>query len=267
MGGIIFLISALLMTLIFVPFNMNTAILLICTLGFGAIGFIDDFRKLVLKQSEGLTPKEKMILQFVLAVLVTIMAYINDKESVTTLQLLFTNHIVDISFFGFVILIFIIIGTTNAVNLTDGLDGLSSSVTIICLLFFVICANKLNKPEIAIFSMTLAASLLGFLVFNKYPAKVFMGDTGSLALGGAISAIALLLNVPLILPIAGGIYFIETLSVIIQVVSFKTREKRVFLMAPLHHHYEQKGWHETKIVAVFCVIEIILCVISYLILF
>ena len=108
---------------------------------------------------------------------------------------------------------------------------------------------------------------MGFLYYNKFPAKVFMGDTGSLALGGAISAIALLLNVPLILPIAGGIYFIETLSVIIQVVSFKTRGKRVFLMSPLHHHFEHKGWHEKKIVAVFSLVEVILCVISYLILF
>ena len=164
-------------------------------------------------------------------------------------------------------MIFVIVGTVNSVNLTDGLDGLSSSVTIICLIFFNFVAIKFQRYEIAGFCLALAGALMGFLHYNKFPAKVFMGDTGSLALGGAISAIALLLNVPLILPIAGGIYFIETLSVIIQVVSFKTRGKRVFLMSPLHHHFEHKGWHEKKIVAVFSLVEVILCVISYLILF
>ncbi|MDU2353143.1 MAG: phospho-N-acetylmuramoyl-pentapeptide-transferase [Anaerococcus sp.] len=260
MGGIIFLISALLMTLIFVPFNMNTAILLICTLGFGAIGFIDDFRKLVLKQSEGLTPKEKMILQFVLAILVTIMAYINDKESVTTLQLLFTNHIVDISFFGFVILIFIIIGTTNAVNLTDGLDGLATSVSLpvfICL--FLLATTETTR----LFSIIMFAALLGFLYFNSNPASVFMGDTGSMAIGGAVVAVAIIEKLPIYLIIFGGVYVMETLSVIIQVISYKTRnKKRVFLMTPIHHHFELKGYKEPQIVAAFSIVSTILCLIT-----
>ncbi|MDU1043822.1 phospho-N-acetylmuramoyl-pentapeptide-transferase [Peptoniphilus rhinitidis] len=265
-GGIIFLSSTLITTFLIKNLKVSVFMIIFSTFAFGAVGFIDDYIKVVKKRNLGLRAYQKLILQIIVAVVLIIYQY-NSKNMVTDVYIPFLKDYRSFGIFYIPFIIFVIVGTVNSVNLTDGLDGLSSSVTIICLLFFVICANKLNKPEIAIFSMTLAASLLGFLVFNKYPAKVFMGDTGSLALGGAISAIALLLNVPLILPIAGGIYFIETLSVIIQVVSFKTRGKRVFLMAPLHHHYEQKGWHETKIVAVFCVIEIILCVISYLILF
>ena len=260
MGGIIFLISILLMTLIFVPFNMNTAIVLVCTLGFGAIGFIDDFRKLVLKQSEGLTPKEKMILQFVLAIIVTIMAYVNDKESITTLQLLFTNHIVDVGFFGFVILIFIIIGTTNAVNLTDGLDGLATSVSLpvfICL--FLLATTETTR----LFSIIMFQALLGFLYFNSNPASVFMGDTGSMAIGGAVVAIAIIEKLPIYLIIFGGVYVMETLSVIIQVISYKTRnKKRVFLMTPIHHHFELKGYKEPQIVAAFSIVSTILCLIT-----
>lgn len=260
MGGIIFLISILLMTLIFVPFNMNTAILLVCTLGFGAIGFIDDFRKLVLKQSEGLTPKEKMILQFVLAIIVTIMAYVNDKESITTLQLLFTNHIVDVGFFGFVILIFIIIGTTNAVNLTDGLDGLATSVSLpvfICL--FLLATTETTR----LFSIIIFQALLGFLYFNSNPASIFMGDTGSMAIGGAVVALAIIEKLPIYLIIFGGVYVMETLSVIIQVISYKTRnKKRVFLMTPIHHHFELKGYKEPQIVAAFSIVSTILCLIT-----
>jgi phospho-N-acetylmuramoyl-pentapeptide-transferase len=260
MGGIIFLISILLMTLIFVPFNMNTAIVLVCTLGFGAIGFIDDFRKLVLKQSEGLTPKEKMILQFVLAIIVTIMAYVNDKESITTLQLLFTNHIVDVGFFGFVILIFIIIGTTNAVNLTDGLDGLATSVSLpvfICL--FLLATTETTR----LFSIIMFQALLGFLYFNSNPASIFMGDTGSMAIGGAVVALAIIEKLPIYLIIFGGVYVMETLSVIIQVISYKTRnKKRVFLMTPIHHHFELKGYKEPQIVAAFSIVSTILCLIT-----
>lgn len=260
MGGIIFLISALLMTLIFVPFNMSTAIILLCTLGYGAIGFIDDFRKLVLKQSEGLTPKEKMILQFALAIIITIMAYINDKESVSSLRLLFTNHVINVGFFGFVILVFIIIGTTNAVNLTDGLDGLATSVSLpvfICL--FLLSTNETTR----IFSIIMFACLLGFLYFNSNPASVFMGDTGSMAIGGAVVALAIIEKLPIYLVIFGGVYVIETLSVMIQVTSYKTRnKKRVFLMTPIHHHFELKGYKEPQIVTAFTIASTLLCLIT-----
>lgn len=265
-GGLIFLFSAIITTLLTGNFKVSVFMILFSTLAFGAVGFIDDYIKVVMKRNLGLRAYQKLFLQILTAVILIIYQY-NSKHMGTDLYIPFLKDYRSIGVFYIPFIIFVIVGTVNSVNLTDGLDGLSSSVTIICLLFFNVVAVKFQRYEIAAFSLALAGALIGFLFFNKYPAKVFMGDTGSLALGGAISAIALLLNVPLILPIAGGIYFIETLSVIIQVVSFKTRGKRVFLMSPLHHHFEQKGWHEKKIVAVFSLVELILCIISYLILF
>ncbi|MBS4882228.1 MAG: phospho-N-acetylmuramoyl-pentapeptide-transferase [Peptoniphilus harei] len=265
-GGLIFLFSAIITTLLTGNFKVSVFMILFSTLAFGAVGFIDDYIKVVMKRNLGLRAYQKLFLQILTAVILIIYQY-NSKHMGTDLYIPFLKDYRSIGVFYIPFIIFVIVGTVNSVNLTDGLDGLSSSVTIICLLFFNVVAVKFQRYEIAAFSLVLAGALIGFLFFNKYPAKVFMGDTGSLALGGAISAIALLLNVPLILPIAGGIYFIETLSVIIQVVSFKTRGKRVFLMSPLHHHFEQKGWHEKKIVAVFSLVELILCIISYLILF
>ena len=265
-GGLIFLFSAIITTLLTGNFKVSVFMILFSTLAFGAVGFVDDYIKVVMKRNLGLRAYQKLFLQILTAVILIIYQY-NSKHMGTDLYIPFLKDYRSIGVFYIPFIIFVIVGTVNSVNLTDGLDGLSTSVTIICLLFFNVVAVKFQRYEIAAFSLVLAGALIGFLFFNKYPAKVFMGDTGSLALGGAISAIALLLNVPLILPIAGGIYFIETLSVIIQVVSFKTRGKRVFLMSPLHHHFEQKGWHEKKIVAVFSIVELILCIISYLILF
>lgn len=265
-GGLIFLFSAIITTLLTGNFKVSVFMILFSTLAFGAVGFVDDYIKVVMKRNLGLRANQKLFLQILTAVILIIYQY-NSKHMGTDLYIPFLKDYRSIGVFYIPFIIFVIVGTVNSVNLTDGLDGLSTSVTIICLLFFNVVAVKFQRYEIAAFSLVLAGALIGFLFFNKYPAKVFMGDTGSLALGGAISAIALLLNVPLILPIAGGIYFIETLSVIIQVVSFKTRGKRVFLMSPLHHHFEQKGWHEKKVVAVFSLVELILCILSYLILF
>lgn len=265
-GGLIFLASVIITSLLTANFKLSVLMILFSTLAFGAVGFIDDYIKVVMKRNLGLRAYQKLLLQILVAVILIIYQY-NSKGMGTDLYIPFLKDYRSIGILYIPFVIFVIVGTVNSVNLTDGLDGLSSSVTIICLLFFSIVANKLQRYEIGIFCLALAGALMGFLYYNKYPAKVFMGDTGSLALGGAISSIALLLNVPLILPLAGGIYFIETLSVIIQVVSFKTRGKRVFLMSPLHHHFEHKGWHEKKIVAVFSLVEVILCVISYLILF
>lgn len=265
-GGLIFLASVILTTLITGNLKVSVFMILFSTLAFGTVGFIDDYIKVVKKRNLGLRAYEKLALQILVAVILIIYQY-NSKNMGTDLYIPFLKDYRSIGFLYVPFIIFVIVGTVNSVNLTDGLDGLSTSVTIICLLFFNVVAVKFQRHEIAIFCLALAGALLGFLFYNKYPAKVFMGDTGSLALGGAISAVALLLNVPLILPIAGGIYFIETLSVIIQVISFKTRGKRVFLMSPLHHHFEHKGWHEKKIVAVFSLVELILCIISYLILF
>lgn len=266
MGGIIFLSSLLICTIISRNFTMESLMLIFSTLAFGAVGFVDDYIKVVKKRNLGLTAKQKLILQIITALILVIYQY-NSKNLSTDVILPFSGKSISMGYFYVPFILFVVVGTVNSVNLTDGLDGLSSGVTIILLSFFAIVAHKLGRTSIEIFCIILAGSLIGFLKFNKYPANVFMGDTGSLALGGAVSAIAVLLNLPLILPIAAGIYFIETLSVIIQVVSFKTTGKRVFLMAPLHHHFEQKGWKETKVVALFYTIELILCIISYFILF
>lgn len=265
-GGIIFLTSVILTTLISKNFKLSVIMIIFSTLAFGLVGFIDDYIKVVKKRNLGLRAYQKLALQILVTVILLIYQY-NSSNFQTDLYIPFLKDYYSFGWFYVPFILFVVVGTVNSVNLTDGLDGLSSSVTIIALGFFAICSIKFNRPEIAFFCVALMGALIGFLFFNKYPAKVFMGDTGSLALGGAISAIAVLLNIPLILPIAGGIYFIETLSVIIQVISFKTRGKRVFLMSPLHHHFEHKGWHEKKVVYVFCTVEIILCVISYFILF
>lgn len=260
MGGIIFIIAAFLITLIFVPFDLSTLILLLSTIGFGAIGFVDDFRKLVLKQSEGLKPKEKIILQFSLALIITILTFVYNKESVTMMTIPFSNYRLPVSFLGFPILVFIIVGTTNAVNLTDGLDGLAASVSIPVFLSMFLLASKDTSR---MFSVIMFGVLLGFLFFNSNPASVFMGDTGSMAIGGAVVALAIIESIPIYLVIFGGVYVVETLSVIIQVYSYKHRnKKRVFLMTPIHHHFELKGYKEPKIVTAFTIISVVLCLIT-----
>lgn len=265
-GGLIFIFSILLTTILTANFSLVVAMLVFSLLSFGIVGFIDDYIKVVKKRNLGLTAIQKLLLQIFVTIIVLIYQY-TSKELRTDLYIPFIKKFVSFGIFYIPFIIFVVVGTVNSVNLTDGLDGLSSGVTIIVLLFFAIVSYKIKNYQIGLFCISLIGALIGFLYFNKYPAKVFMGDTGSLALGGVVSIIAVLLNVALILPIAGGIYFIETLSVIIQVISFKTRGKRVFLMSPLHHHFEQKGWKEKKVVGVFIFVQIILCIISYLILF
>lgn len=260
MGGVIFIIAAFLITLIFVPFDLSTLILLLSTIGFGAIGFVDDFRKLVLKQSEGLKPKEKIVLQFSLATIITILTFVYNKESVTMMTIPFSNYQLPVSFLGFPILIFIIVGTTNAVNLTDGLDGLAASVSIPVFLSLFLLSSKDTSR---MFSVIMFGVLLGFLFFNSNPASVFMGDTGSMAIGGAVVALAIIERIPIYLVIFGGVYVVETLSVIIQVYSYKHRnKKRLFLMTPIHHHFELKGYKEPKIVTAFTIVSVVLCLIT-----
>ena len=262
MGGIIFILVALVMSIIFLPKNLETFILIIAMLGYGAIGFIDDFRKLILHQSEGLNPKQKLVLQIILAGLITILAFINDKESITKLLIPFTNYYLPVSIIGIPLMVFIIVGTTNATNLTDGLDGLLVSVSIpVFITLAIIAKTGTNK----IFSIIMLGAILGFLIYNSNPASVFMGDTGSMAIGGAIVALAINLKIPIYLVIFGGVYVMETLSVIIQVTYFKkTGGKRFFKMAPIHHHFELCGWSETRVVGVFSIITAILCLIAYL---
>lgn len=260
MGGIIFMIATLILSLVFLDFNLQNAILIISMLGFGAIGFIDDFRKLVLKQSEGLSPKGKLVLQFALAVIITVMAFINDKESIELFRIPFTNFDLKLGILGIPLMIFIIVGTTNATNLTDGLDGLLASVSVPVFITLAIIGKGTDNE---LFSYIMMGTLLGFLFFNSNPASVFMGDTGSMAIGGAVVALSIVLRIPIYLIIFGGIYVMETLSVIIQVLSYRHRnKKRVFLMTPIHHHFELKGYKEAKIVVSFTVVSVILCMIT-----
>ena len=260
MGGVIFIIVALVMSVLMLPRNLETLILIVSMVGFGAIGFIDDFRKLVLHQSEGLNPRQKLVLQFILAGVITILAYFNDKDSITRLLIPFTDYYLPVSVLGLPIMIFIIVGTTNATNLTDGLDGLLVSVSIPVFVSLAIIAKTGTNQ---LFSVIMLGAILGFLIYNSNPASVFMGDTGSMAIGGAVVALAINLKIPIYLVIFGGVYVMETLSVIIQVISYRYRnKKRVFLMTPIHHHFELKGYKEQKIVVGFMVLSTILCIIS-----
>ena len=262
MGGIIMILSLLITTLSSGILNTDMYVLLLSTIGFGLIGFIDDYLKIKHKDSEGLKPYQKLVGQVLLAVLLAV--YQSDTSVLGTKIIIpfLQNRYLDLGILYIPFLSFVVVGTVNGVNLTDGLDGLASGVTLIVAAFFGLVALNWGMDSISIFAAALTGACLGFLIHNAYPAKVFMRDTGSLALGGAISAIAILLNLPLMIPIVGGIYLIESLSVIIQVVSFKLAGKRVFLMAPLHHHFEQKGWKETKVVVVFWSITVILCLIG-----
>lgn len=265
-GGVIFLAALIMSLIVFKEFSFTISILLVGTLGFALVGFVDDYIKVIYKRNLGFTAIQKLLAQIVISI---ILVYLMSKSQTSGTELFIPGlkKYMDFGIFLLPIVIFIVVGTVNSVNLTDGLDGLSSSVTIVLVGFLALVAYKLDRPSIFTFCLCLLGALLGFLYFNRYPAKVFMGDTGSLALGGAVVTITLLLQIPLLLPIIGGIYFVETLSVILQVASFKWRGKRIFLMSPIHHHFEQLGYKETKIVNLFLIVEIIFCFIGYLLLF
>lgn len=262
MGGIIIFIALVITVFSSGVLTKDMYVLVLSTFGFGFIGFIDDYIKVVKKRNLGLKAYQKLIGQIILAI---ILAVYQSNTSIlgTKIIIPFVKYkYLDLGMFYVPFIAFVVVGTVNSVNLTDGLDGLASGVTLIVLSFFGLISLYWGMDSISIFSSALSGACLGFLIHNAYPAKVFMGDTGSMALGGAVSAIAILLNLPLIIPIVGGIYFAEALSVIIQVLSFKFTGKRVFLMAPLHHHFEYKGWKETKVVAVFWLSTVILCLIG-----
>jgi phospho-N-acetylmuramoyl-pentapeptide-transferase len=269
MGGLIFLIPITLISAI-LSFNYHEIIVLvIVTLGFGAVGFIDDFIKISKKRKDGLYWDQKMIALLVVAVTFVIYAMekgiLNTEIIVPFMGVDYTFNLPIWFFVPFTILV--LISTTNAVNLTDGIDGLAAGVTLIVMVFFTIVAMTRSEWDyIKIFSSIVAGGCLGFLAFNIHPAKVFMGDTGSLALGGAVGAVSILMQMPWILLIAGIIYVIEALSVLIQVGYFKYKGKRVFKMAPIHHHFELSGWEETKVVTVFWIITLISCFIGMLVL-
>ncbi len=271
MGGIIIIIAMVLVAIgICIYFTINGQItiahkilpVLLLTLGFGMIGFIDDFKKLVLKNTKGLKPSYKMLGLLIISVAYVIYLIYVLKIGTQTYIPIWKQYI-DLPIYLYIpFAILVILGTTNAVNLTDGIDGLASSVSAIILTCLTVIGIMFGQPEISVFGSIVIGAVLGFLMFNLHPAKVFMGDTGSLLLGGVISAIALYLKMPLLLLLIAIIPVIETISVIIQVVYFKKTGKRVFKMTPIHHHFELSGWTENKVVVIFSVITLIVCVIG-----
>mgnify|MGYP004654649119 FL=1 len=271
MGGIIIIIAMVLVAIgICIYFTINGQItiahkilpVLLLTLGFGMIGFIDDFKKLVLKNTKGLKPSYKMLGLLIISVAYVIYLIYVLKIGTQTYIPIWKQYI-DLPIYLYIpFAILVILGTTNAVNLTDGIDGLASSVSAIILTCLTVIGIMFGQPEISVFGSIVIGAVLGFLMFNLHPAKVFMGDTGSLLLGGVISAIALYLKMPLLLLLIAIIPVIETISVIIQVAYFKKTGKRVFKMTPIHHHFELSGWTENKVVVIFSVITLIVCVIG-----
>lgn len=268
MGGLIFIFSTTIVTVLYSvlyakTFNNKAIMVLLIFIAFGFVGFLDDYLKIKRKKNLGLTANQKMIL----LTIITIGIYFFTRKFIGTVVYIPIFDIkIDIGFLYLPFLFVYFVGVTNAVNLTDGLDGLATSVTIVVLIFLFISAFIIGHIDLGFFAFILIGSLMGFLIFNVNPAKVFMGDTGSLALGGAIAALALFLRIEIILILAGIVYVIEALSVIIQVVVFKITKKRVFKMAPIHHHFEYLGWSENKIVYVFTGITLVGCIISFLIL-
>ena len=261
MGGIIILCSIVLTSLFYIKSNPLILPVLFVTLGFGLVGFLDDYIKVVMKRSMGLRAWQKMIGQFlVTAVFAYYLANYTDVGTGVLIPFTHGNEI-DLGFWFYPFLFFVVIGTVNGTNFTDGLDGLLSSITVLTATFFTVVAIGTNS---GLEPVTCAAvgALLGFLVFNVYPARVFMGDTGSLAVGGLIASVAVMQKMPIYIVIVGFIYLAEVLSVIIQVTYFKKTGKRVFKMAPIHHHFELSGWPETKVVAIFSIITAILCLVG-----
>jgi len=268
MGGLMILTSVIITSLFYIPRYPKIIPVLFVTVGFGIIGFLDDYLKIVMKRSEGLKPGQKLFGQ---CVITGVFAWylVTGKETGCGMLIPFTGGFEDGIYLNLGILyvpavFFIVLGTDNGVNFTDGLDGLCTSVTILVATFLTIVSLG-EGSGISPITGAVVGSLLGFLLFNVYPAKVFMGDTGSLALGGFVASSAFMLQMPLFIVIIGFIYLIEVLSVIIQVAYFKkTGGKRIFKMAPIHHHFELCGWSETRVVAVFAIITAILCMVAYL---
>lgn len=265
MGGIVFILCSVLVVYILnFSFLQNPYVHLMtfAFVGFGLIGFLDDYLIVVRKTNDGLKPLYKYALQSVVAIAFYILAkyFIPDFDTAISIPLLHIN--VDLGWFYPVLVYFMFTSGSNAVNLTDGLDGLATGLSMIATSVFVIFAIMNKNYEIAIYAMIIVGALLGFMYFNYHPARIFMGDTGSLALGGMLAALAVLTNQELLFILIGGVFLVETLSVIIQVVSFKTRGKRVFKMAPIHHHFEMLGWSEQQVVISFWFLGFICGIIS-----
>lgn len=264
MGGIIFLIAAVVTALFYVKDYPAVIPVLFLTLGFGIIGFLDDYLKVVLKRSDGLLPWQKFLLQIVVTGIFAFYVMNYTDISLSMRIPFWPDHYLNLGLLAVPVLFIAVIGTVNGVNFTDGLDGLASSVTLIVAVFFTVVSMGI-RGGVEPMTCAVVGGLMGFLLFNVYPAKVFMGDTGSLALGGFVAGTAYVLEMPLFILLVGIIYLVEVLSVMIQVSYFKaTHGKRFFRMAPIHHHFELCGWSETRIVAVFSVITAVMCLIALL---
>ena len=260
MGGIIIIISLLIADIVFSKWDKYMALLITITLGYGIIGFLDDYIKVRYKRSLGLTARQKLLGQFALAIL---FAYFSKNIVGTDVIIPFLKREIDLGYFYIPFIMFVVVGTVNSVNLTDGLDGLASGVSFMVTAFFTLIGFFMNNSSLTVFGAAITGALLGFLKFNRYPAEVFMGDTGSLAIGGAVAALATMTKLPVILVVVGIVYVAEALSVIMQVVSFRLTGKRIFKMSPLHHHFELSGWSETKVVFLFWMVTLIAVFVSF----
>ena len=266
MGGLMFIFSLIICLLIALPTVTDYSVYYVLALGlcFGLVGFLDDFTKIKFKRNLGLTALQKMMLQLAVSALFLYLLY-RQGTLVSTVYIPFVNVSVDIHPMLYIFFaMFVTVGCVNAVNLTDGVDGLSSSVTLPVMVFFAAAAYAQNRLDLALMPATLLGGLIAYLFYNWHPAKVFMGDTGSLFLGGTVCGLAFALNMPLILVLVGFVYLMETLSVILQVGYFKlTHGKRLFKMSPIHHHFEMCGWKETKIVLVFAAVSALMCILAW----
>jgi phospho-N-acetylmuramoyl-pentapeptide-transferase len=264
MGGLIILAAIVITSLFYIKDYPKIIPILFVTVGFGVIGFLDDYLKVVLRRSDGLLAWQKMICQIVVTTVFVVYMVCYSDVGLTMLIPFSGGKYLNLGWVAIPLIYFAMIGTVNGVNFTDGLDGLVSSVTILVATFFSVVAIG-TSAGIAPITCAVVGALLGFLLFNVYPASVFMGDTGSLALGGFVAATAYMMQMPLFILLVGFIYLVEVLSVIIQVTYFKkTGGKRIFRMAPIHHHFELGGWSETKVVAVFSIVTALLCLVAIL---
>lgn len=250
MGGLMILLALTLASVLFAGNSPPVWLALFVTLGHGLLGFLDDFIKVVMKRNLGLKARQKLLGQIIISVVLAYAALTYMGRG-TDVWLPYLNSFVDIGWLYYPLILLVVIGAANAVNLTDGLDGLAAGTMVAAGLAYTMIALKFGHFDVAVFAMALTGACLGFLIFNVHPAQVFMGDTGSLALGGALAVLGVLTKTELLLIIVGGVFVLEALSVIIQVASFKTTGKRVFLMSPLHHHFELRGWTEKRVVLTF----------------
>ena len=269
MGGLVMMIVLAIFLIVFCILNRNNFELIkivlavgLTSLGFGLVGFIDDFKKVVLKNTEGLNPKLKMFGLLIIATAYTVFL-VNFTDIGTQIKIPFTDILINLPIYIYIpFTIFVMLGTTNAVNLTDGVDGLNGSVSAIMMTALSIISLKFGNETLSMLTSVVAGSCIGFLIYNFHPAKIFMGDTGSIFLGGVLASTAIYLKNPLILVIIAIIPVLETLSDIIQVIHFRRTGKRLFKMAPLHHHFELSGWRENRVVAVFSIVTLIASVVG-----